>query len=679
MPVVWRNAGHVMQLAHPARSDGGNATEDDTPMLKFAVVVTGIVSALLFVFPFLVTIGLISLILPGMIAMAVPTIFAYLALALLLRTLLPFSGDALSTVVSLALALVLGWAVMQPWRLIESARHDALHAEDVYPPRKLVPSGHVRLDRSEWDGRRDEARGCDPLCLALLALPTVDSVTRVPADGERETFRLGGEGLGEPVRPVAPGELLAAFRTLEREEASSRATRPSTDGEAAVTAGWALRLAGERTLRRAAPARDEEPGWTARFVRRRDRDAPRLDRLEITDATGRVRARVSVLEHDIPARFFHVAFVGGGSNEGWRIGTQRLGTSGRRAGLDPDVAFLRAVALPRPEVEGDEIERLREGVADVLADPDATPQALALAETWVDLLGDGDVAAKLPLLGRILEDLRVRVPGEVLDRWLSGARFDLSPLRRGLARRLLRSDEPATRRIYARLLVDMPDGTFASPSDEEQTIWRESLSLQEGASFVERMADRGEAAVPELLDAVASALEQPWHRRWRTLRGAREAFKRLGTDAEGAIATIRPLLARRDSPLVNSADDRLEWLVALARLGVPLDELPYLERWTEEERVARAERVRWAVERYQRSRAQRRRRSGSRGRSSIRPRRVRIAFRARLPAVTLADAAAPRRAGGRGFPGHVAGPARPEPPGVRAGPARGVPERRCAR
>lgn len=130
--------------------------------------------------------------------------------------------------------------------------------------------------------------------------------------------------------------------------------------------------------------------------------------------------------------------------------------------------------------------------------------------------------------------------------------------------------------------------------------------MNEAAPFVERMADVGPAAVPELLTLLDEALQRPWHARWRVLAGIRAALQRLGPDAAPAVARIQALLEKSPSPLLNSYGDRVEWLVALRLMGVASDQLPVgSANLSADRRAAELNRIEQLVRVYRKSRVPR--------------------------------------------------------------------------
>ena len=135
--------------------------------MKYALVITGVLAGLAIAAPELVVFGYFLLIVPGLVLTFAPTVFVYLAVTAVVRRLLPISSPMTATAAAFGVTLLLGWAVMQPFR---SAAMSAYHADelpDVLPNQAIELDGHVRMERP--DQRSDPE--CDYLSLAVLDSP----------------------------------------------------------------------------------------------------------------------------------------------------------------------------------------------------------------------------------------------------------------------------------------------------------------------------------------------------------------------------------------------------------------------------------------------------------------------------------------------------------------------------
>ena len=145
--------------------------------MKYALVITGVLAGLAITAPELVVFGYFLLIVPGLVLTIAPTVFVYLAVTAVVRRLLPISSPMKATAVAFGVTLLLGWAVMQPFRLAAIAAYRADELPDVVPSQVIELDGHVRIERP--DQRREPE--CDYLALAVLDSPLVKSLTTVTA------------------------------------------------------------------------------------------------------------------------------------------------------------------------------------------------------------------------------------------------------------------------------------------------------------------------------------------------------------------------------------------------------------------------------------------------------------------------------------------------------------------
>ena len=164
---------------------------------------------------------------------------------------------------------------------------------------------------------------------------------------------------------------------------------------------------------------------------------------------------------------------------------------------------------------------MEETLREVLDNPNPTETQLLIVPMWLSQFRYDAKADHIDTIARILLDERIADPSELLRTALSSG-TDMTPLREGLVKRYQSASDRMSKSWYIASLVNLADGTFVEPTDDERTIWSEAPSSNEAAPFVERMADQGESAVPELLTLLDGSLQKPWHARWRVLEGIRK-------------------------------------------------------------------------------------------------------------------------------------------------------------
>lgn len=164
--------------------------------MKYALIISGVLAGLAITAPQLVVLGYFLLIVPGLILTIAPTVFIYLSVTSVVRRLLPISSPMPATAAAFGVTLLLGWAVMQPFRLAAIAAYRADELPDVVPSQFIELDGHVRF---ETPNKRREPE-CDYLALAMLDSPLVKSLTTVTA----------GRGKSSDIPPSAAYALVFA-------------------------------------------------------------------------------------------------------------------------------------------------------------------------------------------------------------------------------------------------------------------------------------------------------------------------------------------------------------------------------------------------------------------------------------------------------------------------------------
>ncbi|MCA9052537.1 MAG: hypothetical protein KDA75_01815 [Planctomycetaceae bacterium] len=566
----------------------------------------GLMTAVLLAAPSLVVMGLIFFIIPGLILAIIPTVFVYMLATALIGRALPQKLGYAGVLVAFPLALAASAAVMFPWRMREQAKFVEASLPDVVPPEELRLFGDILVDWSEFRPRPSDEVTCDALCVALLDTPGVTSVTRRTAKGTA-TFRRGADVTGTLVMPDKPQLILDKFHKLSGDR-KLRKVEAMRQAEREFQAELALRTAEGDAIRRSDPIDISAIDWTIAYEELRESGQPRIERLEIRNNIGTVRARKSLVKHFVPAALFYFGFEGGSSADGFRgakftTGGSIASNQARFYDLDGTVELLRFAQIAEPQPRPNITERLNDRLLTILDDPQASDAELLVARLWLAQFQYNADDAAVPTIAKILLDPRVPDPSDLLRQALH-ARTDLSLLRSGLARRFLTTTEPKSRNWYISTLVELPPGTFAEPTVDEIEIWSQAQSDAAAAPFVERMADRGPEVVPELLALLDASLPQPWHARWRILDGIREALTRLGPEAAMAAPRIQALIEESPRSLLNSYSDRKEWLVALHLMGVGADDLPYGAGSRDPAQIASEfKRVEQGVQRYKQEHA----------------------------------------------------------------------------
>lgn len=172
-----------------------------------------------------------------------PSLLLYLLAIWVVSALLPIRQPWRARGAAMVIVLALASLAVLPLRLSAIADFEALaRIPDVMPPARLALAGDVRIE----EPYAFSTRACDDLCLAVLDLEGVTSVTVADPDGAT-TFRLVPALRANPsqvAEPRNPGGLV---------EWAMGGNRSGSDS-GAVEAYWQTRLAGPERLVRSAPA-----------------------------------------------------------------------------------------------------------------------------------------------------------------------------------------------------------------------------------------------------------------------------------------------------------------------------------------------------------------------------------------------------------------------------------------
>jgi hypothetical protein len=207
--------------------------------MKWAVMIVGALSLLALVLTQTASAALVMIPPLGLLLLA-PTVFLYLLAIWGVSAVLPIRQVWLAR--GAAAVIVVGAACLAvlPLRLSAIAEFERLaQVKDIIPAAPIVLSGDVRIE----DGYFFPTDACDDLCLAVLNLGGVTSVTVADPDGAT-TFRLVPAPAADPAAVVSP-----------RDPGGFVEWGGSGGDSGTVDAYWQARLAGpERLVRAPTPA-----------------------------------------------------------------------------------------------------------------------------------------------------------------------------------------------------------------------------------------------------------------------------------------------------------------------------------------------------------------------------------------------------------------------------------------
>ncbi|WP_146462478.1 hypothetical protein [Rubripirellula tenax] len=544
--------------------------------MKYALVITGVLAGLAITAPELVVLGYFLMIVPGLVLTFAPTVFVYLAATAVIRRLLPISSPLKGTAMAFGVALLLGWAVMQPFRMKAIAEYLAAELPDVIADRSIELDGHVRIERPD---QRNEPE-CDYLSLAVLDSTQVQSLTTVTAGRGKPSDRglsaayalLSAKAdSGAGLFPSEPGKIVRKYPPLVR---ANRGMRLITAVKA-VEANWAVRLAAQERLCEVHPIEAQAADWAIHIQSQTNYPIATLRRVTVLDSQGTVRYRESYRKQAVPARMFHFDFHATMSGASYfHVGRQIL-ESGDRA-LDPESSLLQAIKFRVPECDTESLERLRAEAIEALNDPSATAVRIDLARRYLDLFFFDSKKQDHALIARIVADDRVRDIDQQIKNVFSKDKTPAAMREAYLYRIGMNHTSADLRHWLAERLASLPPGTFADPNPAYLAIWNSPEIYQQAAPLIATLADLGpDRAMPQLNGILDTALEFPNYRDRRAMiAGIREALVRLGPHASDATPRIRELFLRRPSPIMNSAGEADQWRFALARMGVAIEDLP---------------------------------------------------------------------------------------------------------
>ncbi|TWU51980.1 hypothetical protein [Rubripirellula reticaptiva] len=547
--------------------------------MKFAIFITGVLAGLAIALPELVVFGYFLLIVPGLVLSFAPTAFVYLVATAAIRRLLPISSPMSSAAAAFGVSLLLGWAIMQPFRWAAIDAYQADELPDLRPDQDIELNGHVRLERP--DQRREPK--CDYLALAVLDLPDVASLTTVtagrgkPSDTQLSATYALISAKTDPtpgIFPYEPGQIVREYPPLVQ---ANRGKKLLTATKA-VEANWTVRLAGQERLREVKAIEAEAVDWIIRIDNPSNRRTYTHRRITIFDSGGEVRFRKSYRKQAVPARMFHFGFQanmsGGPVSASFHVGRQLI-ESGERS-LKPESALLQTINYIVPSCDTKALEVLRDQTVQALDDPMATTAQLDLSRRYLGLFFFDTKPRDHALIARIMADDRVRDIDTQIKNVFSKNKTPVV-MRDAFVDRIAMDHTSANLRHWlAERLASFPHGTFANLDEEYLEIFDSPEIYQQAAPLIATLADLGpKHAMPKLDAMLDSTVAIPhWRDRRVLIEGIREALIRLGPQASAAVPRIQELFLRRPSPIMNNAGDADQWRFVLARMGVSIEDLP---------------------------------------------------------------------------------------------------------
>jgi hypothetical protein len=587
-----------------------------TRIVNLYLLVTGGLAFVALAAPWLVIIGMMMLILPGLILGLAPTAFLWgLGFAIPWYALRGVLGDYLAIAPAAAIAAAFFWLVPQASISQSKARLAQSIRPEVMPGEPIRLSGDILLSSFAMATEKGEPNApydrdelarrpyvCDALCAALLATPGVTSVTvnshdRIEDGGpltlHARTFRLipKSECSGATVRPKDPDQLGLVRRSAEpREGIRQLLARP-------IQAEWDVRLSTRECMVAEAPRQQYDFIIRKHNFRAFSDDSPKrshwslqplevtVDRLDVTDGRGVILLSKTLARTSALAAPLHIGTSGGMENFHFEWGRKSLSNGQRYEHFNANQLLADHTSL-RTEVDfATVMKATRDRLAHALDDPGlpASDPAFKLSSPWLHSLegqrltrDDRDMVAKLVRDSRVtnfdgiwaaiksMGDDAVELRGPMIDRI---AATDLSA-----------SDPP---RALGRSLGSLPPGTFAKLTEAERAILADPARRVLAPGLISRQADRGAEAVPMLLEILEFHLRDIARERTERMSRAsdnmipvdrvRMAFCLMGSEAASALPVIEKLTGEG---LVDSrfAESR-EWHLMLVRLGKTVREI----------------------------------------------------------------------------------------------------------
>jgi hypothetical protein len=555
-------------------------------MIRALLWISGILAAIALFVPGAVVVGMYLLVLPGLALAIAPTLFLYTAAFAVIRRYLPYFKGLKRDSIALLLTAGLGIGLALPMGLLGRSAFELADSGDVMAKAPVVLNGDIALKRSRaYDTPRD---ACDAVCAALLDTPGVTSVTLVWQDGADtipapKTFQLVAKSLAtaNSLAPNTPERILDFVPKPEKQNPEKRSFNQNWQAEAdaaqarrnAVAASWALRLARTQSLITAKTPTKFDQTIEIDEGRETGQHKISVTKIEFRNAQN---AAIFRKQH-VTAKPILIPLVIWPENlmmdRGFVAARHYLHSEPRYFELKAIETLFAQTNLAQPKISSTSVLDMR----DTLAAAYATnkPVALELVVPWIATLKwDNLEKPETDLLGKLITDIRVQEFGR---RLYDGAQDKVSPeLRAPIITRLLTTATPdALWNNLDDLIRHMPPGTFAEmTADENKLLETQALRVKTEA-LVERLADRGEKSVPQLVQILQQDLRLPhWRNQWIE-KAVQSALIRLGPQAASALPTIEQMYTRSDSPFHGEWRNMQRWQIAMVRMGKPMAELSF--------------------------------------------------------------------------------------------------------
>ncbi|BDC47960.1 hypothetical protein F183_A02760 [Bryobacterales bacterium F-183] len=550
-------------------------------LLSGYLIGTGVLAVIAVLAPSLIVIGFFLGILPGILLQLAPSAFLYGVVFALLQHALTSTSlrPPIRNTAALLATPLFFWLLPQPGLWRAEALLNNTFRPDITPPAEspVQLSGHVLIEDPSAASR------CGALCAAILSTPGVTAVTvQSPPAAKRKkpatTFRfVPASDPGEPVTPSAFG-----FEKVGRDVLG---------GSRALEAQWNLRLA--KGIKLIASVQQPPPPPTDFVLELREEqlqpDAPtsrwsllpgkgKLSVATIRDRGQRVLLRRQAAALAAPAAPLLSEFTGSPENGqlGWRTRVFSYPPSSPRpssASLNLDTLALAHTNVARGVDQDAAIRQARSELAAALADPSRPPgdPGLLLANAWMgSFQGRGDMMSieDAALVERIVLDPRISKAQGLRSAVAAMGRRESERLRRPAEARLLRDPKAAEEWVSA--LRQLPRGAFAVQTPEEKTILSNPAFSRYAPAVIERQADRGKDALPDLLrlleeHATADPGKNGYAYASQAIDAVRRALQELGPTAAPILPKVEELFQRHDR--LRRARD-MDWDATLVAMGM---------------------------------------------------------------------------------------------------------------
>jgi hypothetical protein len=596
----------ILSVSDP---DGGHAMPR---WLKAYLLVTGILAFLAMAMPWLVIIGFIMLIIPGLVLMAMPTAFlvgcVFTAFYLFFKSKLSGVAAGLTAVVATPALL---FAIPFPASQAGKADFERLTLPPVTPAGLIRVTGDVRMESgfARWDNANREKLGvrpfaCDNRCVALLFEPGVTSVTM----GSTAKLTFDQIRNGETVNAAET----RTYRLKPRAQCGTAALIPDLEGRLgqfgktmednrAFGLQWQQKLTdtycltGEKPISRHDfllrtgdwhPDRQTDTDWSLSYRRA---SAPWG---EIRNGKGQILFRMFNLSVSTLASPLHVSFFGSKNDTRFRWGRTALGKRGPDNWETPIKALDERLDVQRTINLDAAIATTRQSLMAALDNPalPADAPVFAAVDGYMALLEkQKSTPADFVLIQRLIAEPRLNeLKGAwVLPKILNDDQLNqLTPAIIAKLSGLPDTVRPDTQGLGA-VLKHWPEGTFASLSPATLALLNDVKKRRRATGLIRRLPDMGATAAPRLTTIIAdhvAAIERfdrydpsltgvEKHHGLSAHRDARsaavEALCVLGPAASGQRSALEAIEQR----IKETGFSRRDWDRMMVRLGKPVDQI----------------------------------------------------------------------------------------------------------